>query len=113
LKTIFISTGEVSGDLQGALLVTALQKLAQKSGIDLKIVALGGSKMAAAGAEILAETTGIGSMGMWEALAYIQPSLKVKSIAKQYLKTTTPDVIIRVNASKQDLFRSRATKIGD
>jgi lipid-A-disaccharide synthase len=97
LKTIFISTGEVSGDLQGALLVTALQQLAKKSGIDLKIVALGGSKMAAAGAEILTDTTGIGSMGMWEALAYIQPALKVKSIAKQYLKTTPPDVIILID----------------
>jgi lipid-A-disaccharide synthase len=97
LKTIFISTGEVSGDLQGALLVTALQQLSKTSGIDLKIVALGGRKMAAAGAEILTDTNGIGSMGMWEALAYIQPALKVKSIAKQYLKTTPPDVIILID----------------
>jgi lipid-A-disaccharide synthase len=97
LKTIFISTGDVSGDLQGSLLVTALQQLAKTSGIDLKIVALGGHKMAAAGAEILADTTGISSMGMWEALAYIQPSFKIKSIAKQYLKTNPPDVIILID----------------
>jgi lipid-A-disaccharide synthase len=97
LKTIFISTGEVSGDLQGALLVTALARLAKTSGIDLKIVALGGSKMAAAGAEILADTTGISSMGIWEALAYIQPSLQVKRTAKQYLKTTPPDIIILID----------------
>jgi lipid-A-disaccharide synthase len=97
LKTIFISTGDVSGDLQGSLLVTALQQLAKTSGIDLKIVALGGSKMAAAGAEILADTTGISSMGMWETLAYIQPSFKIKSIAKQYLKTNPPDVIILID----------------
>jgi lipid-A-disaccharide synthase len=97
LKTIFISTGDVSGDLQGSLLVTALQQLAKTSGIDLKIVALGGRKMAAAGAEILADTTGISSMGMWEALAYIQPSFKIKSIAKQYLKTNPPDAIILID----------------
>ena len=97
LKTIFISTGDVSGDLQGSLLVTALKQLADKSGIDLKIVALGGRKMAAAGAEILADTTAISSMGMWEALAYIQPSFKVKSIAKKYLKTTPPDTIILID----------------
>ena len=97
MKTIFISTGDVSGDLQGALLVTALKRLAAKSGIDLNIVALGGSKMAAAGATILADTTGISSMGVWEALAYIQPSLQVRSIAKRYLKTTPPDLIILID----------------
>jgi lipid-A-disaccharide synthase len=97
VKTIFISTGDVSGDLQGSLLVTALKQLSKTSGIDLNIVALGGRKMAAAGAEILADTTGISSMGMWEALAYIQPSFKIKSIAKKYLKTTPPDIIILID----------------
>jgi lipid-A-disaccharide synthase len=97
VKTIFISTGEVSGDLQGALLVAALKQQAQKLGIDMNIVALGGSKMAAAGATILADTTGISSMGMWESLAYLQPSLKVRSLAKQYLKTTPPDLIILID----------------
>ncbi len=97
MKTIFISTGEVSGDLQGALLVTALKQQAQKLGIDMNIVALGGRKMAAAGATILADTTGISSMGMWESLAYLQPLLKVRSLAKQYLKTTPPDLIILID----------------
>jgi lipid-A-disaccharide synthase len=97
VKTIFISTGEVSGDLQGSLLVSALKQLSKKSGIDIDIVALGGSKMAAAGANILADTTGISSMGMWEALAYLQPAFKVRSLAKKYLKTTPPDLIILID----------------
>jgi lipid-A-disaccharide synthase len=96
-KTIFISTGDVSGDLQGALLVMALKQQAQKLGIDLKIVALGGSKMAAAGAEIIADTTFISSIGVWEALAYIRPSLQARSLAKQYLKNTSPDVLILID----------------
>ena len=96
-KTIFISTGDVSGDLQGALLVTALKQLGQKSGIDLNIVALGGSKMAAAGATILADTTGISSIGIWEAIAFIIPTIQVQNIAKKYLKTTPPDVIVLID----------------
>jgi lipid-A-disaccharide synthase len=96
-KTIFISTGDVSGDLQGALLVTALKQLAQKSGVDLKIVALGGSKMAAAGAEILADTTYISSIGVWEARAYLRPSIQARNLAKQYLKTTPPDALILID----------------
>jgi lipid-A-disaccharide synthase len=97
VKTIFISTGDVSGDLQGALLVTALKRLAEKSGIDLNIVALGGSKMAAAGAKILADTTFISSIGVWEALAYVKPSLQARSLAKEYLKTTPPDALILID----------------
>ena len=97
MKTIFISTGDVSGDLQGALLVIALKRLAEKSGIDLNIVALGGSKMAAAGAKILADTTFISSIGVWEALAYVKPSLQARSLAKEYLKTTPPDALILID----------------
>jgi lipid-A-disaccharide synthase len=96
-KTIFISTGDVSGDLQGALIVTALKKISQKSGIDLNIVALGGNRMATAGANILADTTGISSMGYWEALPYIGPTIQVQNIAKQYLKTTPPDAIVLID----------------
>jgi lipid-A-disaccharide synthase len=96
-KTIFISTGDVSGDLQGALLVTALKQLGEKSGIQLNIVALGGSKMAAAGATILADTTRISSIGILEAVAYIAPTFKVQNIAKKYLKTTPPDVIVLID----------------
>jgi lipid-A-disaccharide synthase len=96
-KTIFISTGDVSGDLQGALLVKALKQLAEKSGIDLNIVALGGSKMAAAGATILADTTYISSIGVWEARAYLRPSLRARNLAKQYLKTNPPDAIVLID----------------
>ncbi len=97
IKTIFISTGDVSGDLQGALLVTALKQLAEKSQIELNIVALGGSKMAAAGANILAETTGISSVGILEHVAYVKPTIQVQNIAKKFLKTTPPDAIVLID----------------
>ena len=96
-KTIFISTGDVSGDLQGALLVTALKQQAQKLAIDLNIVALGGDKMAAAGAKILADTTYISSIGVWEARAYLRPSIQARNLAKQYLKTNLPDALILID----------------
>ena len=60
LKTIFISTGEVSGDLQGSLLITALKRQAAADGLELEIVALGGDKMAKAGAKLLGNTSSIG-----------------------------------------------------
>ena len=44
-KKIFISTGEVSGDLHGSLLSKALLDEAEKQSIDLEICGLGGERM--------------------------------------------------------------------
>jgi lipid-A-disaccharide synthase len=97
LKTIFISTGEVSGDLQGALLVDALKRQAQAVGLELEIVALGGSKMAKAGATLLGETTSIGSMGLLESLPFVLPTLQIQRRAKQYLRQHPPDLVVLID----------------
>ena len=97
MKTIFISTGEVSGDLQGALLVDALKHQAQAVGLELEIVALGGSKMAKAGATLLGETTSIGSMGLLESLPFVLPTLQIQRRAKQYLRQHPPDLVVLID----------------
>ncbi len=94
---IFISTGEVSGDLQGALLVTALQRQAQAIGLELEILALGGDRMAQAGATLLGNTTGIGSVGLVESLPYIWPTLQIQRRAKQYLRQHPPDLVVLID----------------
>ena len=48
-KTIFISTGEVSGDLHGSLLAKELFEESKKKSIDLEIYGLGGEKMSRSG----------------------------------------------------------------
>ncbi len=90
---IFISTGEVSGDLQGSLLITALKHQAVAAGLELEIVALGGEKMAAVGATILGDTSHIGSMGLLEALPYVVPTFLVQRKAIAYLKQNPPDLV--------------------
>ncbi len=94
---IFISTGEVSGDLQGALLVAALKRHAVAAGFELEITALGGRLMAEAGATILGDTAGIGSMGIIESVPYIWPTIKVQQKAKQYLKNFRPDAVVLID----------------
>jgi len=92
-RRVFISTGEVSGDLQGSFLVQALLKRDPS----LEIIALGGARMAQAGAKLIANTTSIGSIGAWEALPLILPTLKVQHLAKQYLREYPPDLVIYVD----------------
>ena len=92
---IFISTGEVSGDLQGSLLIQAIKR--QAVGLTLEIVALGGEKMAAQGATILGKTTGIGSMGLVESLPYIFPTIQVQRQAIAFLQQYPPDLVILID----------------
>jgi lipid-A-disaccharide synthase len=96
-KTIFISTGEVSGDLQGSLLVKSLKQQAAATGVELEIVALGGDRMAQAGATLLANTSSIGSVGLWESLPHILPTLKIQRQAKQYLRQHPPDLVVLID----------------
>jgi lipid-A-disaccharide synthase len=94
---IFISTGEVSGDLQGAMLTEALQRQAAARKIDLEIVALGGDRLKNAGATILANTTSIGSVGFLEALPFLLPTLQIQNRTKQYLRANPPDVLVLID----------------
>jgi lipid-A-disaccharide synthase len=96
-KTIFISTGEVSGDLQGALLIDALKRQAQATGLELEIVALGGDKMAKAGATLLGNTASIGSVGLLESLPFVVPTLQIQRRAKQYLQQNPPDLVVLID----------------
>lgn len=94
---IFISTGEVSGDLQGSLLVEALYRQAQLQDLNLEIVALGGDRMAAAGATLLGNTTKIGSVGIIESLSFIFPTLKIQQKAKEYLHQESPNIVVLID----------------
>ena len=79
---LLISTGEVSGDLQGSLLIQALNREAERLGISLELMALGGPRMEAAGAQLIADTAPMGAIGLWEAVPLILPTLKLQALPK-------------------------------
>ena len=94
---LLISTGEVSGDLQGGLLVAALHAEAAERGLPLEIVALGGERMRAAGATLLANTTPMGAIGLWEALPLLLPTLRVQRRVSRWLRRTPPDAVVLID----------------
>jgi lipid-A-disaccharide synthase len=109
-RRIFISTGEVSGDLQGALLIDALMRRASQSGCDLEIVALGGDRMKQAGATLLADTSTIGSVGLLESLPYILPTLTLQRRVKQFLRDYCPEVTIMIDYMSPNISLGRHLK---
>ncbi len=100
---VFISTGEVSGDLQGAMLIESLYRIAATMGIELEISALGGDRMKAAGANILANTAAIGSVGFLEALPFVIPTLKIQYQTQKYLRDNSPDVLVLIDYPASNL----------
>ena len=94
---LLISTGEVSGDLQGSLLINALKKNAEKRKIELEILALGGERMQEAGAKLIANTSSIGAIGFLEALPYVLPTLNAQSKIDNYLSSSPPDAVVLID----------------
>ena len=96
-KKIFISTGEVSGDLHGSLLSKALLDEAKKKFIDLEICGLGGERMKKEGVKILQDTTSISAIGIWEALPLIIPTIRIQKRFYRLLKKYPPDCLILID----------------
>jgi len=96
-KKIFISTGEVSGDLHGSLLSKALFDEARKHSINLEIYGLGGEKMKNEGVKIIQDTTSISAIGIWEALPLIIPMLKVQKKFYKTIKKYRPNCLILID----------------
>jgi lipid-A-disaccharide synthase len=94
---LLISTGEVSGDLQGGLLVEALNREAARRGLELEVVALGGERMERAGARLLANTAPMGAIGLWEAIPLILPTLKLQRRLRQWLRQHPLDGLVLID----------------
>ena len=96
-KKIFISTGEVSGDLHGSILANALFDEARKHSINLEIFGLGGEKMKNQGVRIFKDTTSISSIGIWESLPLIIPMMKVQKKFYKSIKNYRPNCLILID----------------
>lgn len=94
---LLVSTGEVSGDLQGSLLIRALHEEAESRGLQLQIEALGGERMRRAGATLIADTTAMGAIGLWEAVPLVLPTLMLQRRLRRQLRDTPPDGVVLID----------------
>ncbi len=79
--TVFLSAGESSGDLHGARLA---EELARRRP-DLRLVGLGGSRMRAAGVELLADLDLLAVMGVAEVIRSLPRLLALRRRVRRYL----------------------------
>jgi lipid-A-disaccharide synthase len=91
--TIFISTGEASGDLHGAKVAAALRQ--RRS--DCRVVGMGGGKMRAAGVDIVVDNAELGVVGLWEVLAHGRAIWRAYRAVKAWLTAERPDVVVLVD----------------
>ena len=94
---IFVSTGEVAGDLQGAMLIRSLRQQAAARGLALEALALGGDRMAKEGAVLLGNTVAIGAVGIFESWPYLIPTVLMQRRVKQYLQRHPPDLAVLID----------------
>ncbi len=95
LNNIFISTGEVSGDLITSHLIKELQALSP----NIKITAIGGSKVADTGVNRIFDSTELGAIGIFECIPLLGKYIRFKKTAKRQLKTSRPDCAILIDAN--------------
>jgi lipid-A-disaccharide synthase len=92
-RHIFISCGEASGDRYGAALTAALRSLNP----ELRISALGGSALAAAGARIVRPANDLAIMGFSEVVSALPSVLRARREVFDFLRQEKPDLVIPID----------------
>ena len=87
---LFLSVGDLSGDIHCAALVRELLRRHP----DWRISALAGTATAAAGATLIGDTGGLGVIGFSSALAVVPRSLRLKKRALHWIEANRPDAAI-------------------
>jgi len=103
---IMVVTGEASGDLHGAHLVKALQRL--KPG--LSFCGMGGVELAGAGVEILFEASKISVVGFFEVISHLKEIISAQQTLRARLSQSKPSLLILIDFPDFNLFLARKAK---
>ena len=95
--TILMSAGEVSGDVAAAHIAEELRRLLP----DSRLYGLGGDRMAAAGVDLVAVTTHLGSVGITEPIAVARRLFRAWRLLSARIRSEPPDVALLIG---NDLF---------
>lgn len=97
VKKLWIFAGETSGDIYGAKLAEEAKKIASAKGIELKLAGMGSKRMAAAGVELLVDSTELGVMGVVETLKLIGTFVRIFFKLVNLAKKERPDAVVLID----------------
>jgi lipid-A-disaccharide synthase len=105
-RLIMISAGEASGDLHGATVCRALTMLDPQA----RILGMGGSRMAAAGVEILVDPTAHAGVGTSEVIGRIPSLFRAYRLLVRRLRSDRPHVLVVIDFPEFNLRLARQAK---
>ncbi|HME93272.1 MAG TPA: lipid-A-disaccharide synthase [Methylomirabilota bacterium] len=103
---IMLSVGEASGDLHGATLCRALRALEP----DVRLVGMGGGRMAAAGVEVILDPTAHAAVGTSEALGRIPSLYRAYRLMGQRLRDERPRALVLIDFPEFNLRLARRAR---
>lgn len=106
MTRVMISCGEASGDLYAGSLVAELRRLAP----GVAVLGLGGERLRAAGAELVADYRGLSVTGLAEALRVLPRSWRVLRRLVEVAEATRPAVFVAVDFPDFNLRLAAALK---
>lgn len=89
-KTLFVSAGDLSGDIHAARVVRRILERHP----DWQVFALGGPHLKAAGARIIGDTRNLGVIGFTSAMAVLPRSLRLRRKADKFLRARKVDAAL-------------------
>lgn len=90
---IFLSAGEVSGDLHGAALATQLRRACP----GLRLMGVGGPRMAAAGVALVADVTARSAVGLTENLPHVRAVMRAFEEAEAAIAAHRPACVVLID----------------
>ncbi|MBO7298262.1 MAG: lipid-A-disaccharide synthase [Kiritimatiellae bacterium] len=93
---IMICAGEVSGELYAANIMQVI-KHELGNAYNIEFFGIGGDKMVAEGAEIIAHVSQTGVMGLWEVLKRVRFFTKLKKQLQEMIDIRKPDILFTID----------------
>lgn len=93
MKTILMISGETSGDLHGGNLAFALHRMQP----GLRLLGVGGPRMAAAGVELIEDNREMGVIGVWEVLSHLRAIQRAYRRVREVLASGQVDLVVLID----------------
>lgn len=105
-RPIMLSAGEASGDLHGATMCRAIRALDPA----IRLVGMGGARMAAAGVEILVDPTAQAAVGTSEAMGRVPALFRAYKLLVKRLRDTPPLAIVLIDFPEFNIRLARQAR---